>query len=71
MYKVLTKELLFETNPKIQLATCELLSNLSLSSKIQTLGEEAGDGLGQDLTNVIGILRSEIEAYYAAGESKE
>lgn len=35
LYQHLTKDLLFEKNVKIQLATCELLSNLSLSPYIQ------------------------------------
>lgn len=40
LHKVLTQELLYEKNPRIQLATCELLANLSLTSEFQEMAQE-------------------------------
>ena len=43
LYNILVREFLFEPNSKIQVAVCELLSNLSLTPEIQAMAAQTDE----------------------------
>lgn len=73
LYYVITQELVFEKNPRIQLAACELLANLSLTSDFQELvssnddeqeGSESliNSQLNRDLKLLLALLVNSLDS---------
>mmetsp|Transcript_10405 Transcript_10405/g.17461 ORF Transcript_10405/g.17461 Transcript_10405/m.17461 type:complete len:173 (+) Transcript_10405:2206-2724(+) len=68
LYKVLAKGLITDKNPRVKLAACELLSNLSLSQEVQTMASEADPSTSSsplsfalDVENLVGTLLNQLK----------